>query len=349
MSKVIEIWSTYPPPFGGVSVHSMRLFESLKRRISVNQIIFKNFNGPFHDPENQIYKVNNFLREFVRLILSSKRTIHLHSNNILLWLTFSIFIWRHNIIITLHNQKLRNRVNLFETFIRKIFLEKVDFIILNDVELANKINKIYHINLLKFQIIPAFIPPLPKEETGLENNFLDFKQKHSFTISTSAWKLYKKDGIDIYGIDQIIEALNSLKIEGKSIGLILIIPIAEDTGYKFELLERIRNYNLENQIMLVNKSIPNAFEVWKLSDLYIRATSTDIEGLTIKEALYYGTPVIASDVVKRPDNCILYKFQNIDDLKNKILQVMDGNMISKDAFNFNNTVDEISSLYQSFN
>ena len=340
---MVEIWSTYPPPYGGVSVHSMRLFESLKHHNS--GIAFKNFTGTYSNHDDHIYNVNGFLKEFLKLMFASKRIVHLHSNNIYLWLAFSLFIWRHSVIITLHNQKLRKYLGYIETVTRKIFLRKVDYIILNDEDLAQHIINKYHIKKSKFQIIPAFIPPIHKEEIGLDVSFLDFRKKYKFIISTSAWKLYKIDNIDVYGIDQIIEAIYLLKKEGIVVGLILIIPISEDSEYQTELLNRIKQYKLNDQIMLVNKSIPNAYEVWKLSDLYIRATSTDIEGLTIKEAMYYKTPVIASDAVKRPEGCIIYKFNNIENLKDKILKIFTGDLSYSSFSSQSDTVEKIFTLY----
>lgn len=346
-SGIIEIWSTYPPPFGGVSVHSMRLFESLKKTKLGNNIIFKNFNGKYNSPENSIHSVNCFFLEFIRLFCSSKRIIHLHSNNLYLWLVFSLFIWRHKVIITLHNQKLKYSLNFIETIIRKVFLLKAGCVILNDNSLADSIHESYHIKISKFHIIPAFIPPLPEENIGLDERFIKFRQKHKFLISTSAWKLYRKGNIDVYGIDQIIEAMNKLKAHSVFPGLIIIIPISEDSEYERFLINKVNNYNLWNQILLIRESIPNAFEVWKLSDLYIRATSTDIEGLTIKEALFYNTPVIASDVVDRPEGCILYKLNNTEDLKDKIVYVMNSDSTQSPHINFINTINKIYSLYNS--
>jgi len=344
---MVEIWSTYPPPYGGVSVHSMRLFENLKDQTS--EIVFKNFTGAFNNSHDRIYNVNVFFIEFLKLVFASKRIVHLHSNKTSLWLAFSLFIWRHTVIVTKKKKKLRKHLAFMETLVRKIFLRKVNYIILNDEDLAQHIIKRYRIKEAKFQVIPAFIPPLPKEEIGLDVSYLDFRKKYEFIISSSAWKLYKTDNIDVYGIDQIIEAIYLLKKEGTLVGLILIIPITEDSEYQIELLNRIKQYELGDQIMLVNKGIPNAFEVWRLSDLYIRATSTDIEGLTIKEAMYYGTPVIASDTVKRPDGCIMYKFNDIENLKNRILEICAGETSYSSSNSLNDTVDKIYALYKNLN
>ena len=45
MKRIIEIWGTYPPPIGGVSIHVKRLFERLLETDLKDDIILKNFHG----------------------------------------------------------------------------------------------------------------------------------------------------------------------------------------------------------------------------------------------------------------------------------------------------------------
>ena len=54
------------------------------------------------------------------------------------------------------------------------------------------------------------------------------------------------------------------------------------------------------------------FEVINLTDALLRATTMDGDSLSINEALYFNKDVITSNVVDRPNGCILYK--STDDL-----------------------------------
>lgn len=342
-SKIVEIWSTYPPPYGGVTVHSMRLFETLKNNDEV-KIIFKNFNGSLNDPENGIIKVQNFLLEYFILHFKRSRIVHLHSNNIKLWILMSLFFPKHKIILTVHNQNLRKRYPFIINILLKRFLCKVKYIILNDKDLSEYLINEYGIKADNIRILPAFIPPLPSEETGLSKDFLEFRNKFKYIISTSAWKLYKRNNIDVYGIKSIIESLDLLVKQGYSIGLIVLIPIIEDNNYYKELLEEISDLKLNNNVFISTQHMPNAFEIWKISNVYVRATNTDIEGLTIKEALYFNVPVVASDVVARPKEAILYKFGNLNDLTEKIIVALETVEI-KDFKEEKNSCEQIFFLY----
>jgi hypothetical protein len=346
-SKLVEIWSTYPPPYGGVSVHSMRLYETLKINQSV-KLVFKDFNGLEVHQDNHIIKVNNFPYEFCSLLFKRNRIIHLHSNNLNLWIAIGLLIFRHSFIITIHNQNLRTITSRIKNFLLKIFLKKVKYLILNDSDLSEFLLAKFHLKKEKIKILPAFIPPLESEQIGLNREFIEFRNKYKFVVSTFAWKLYKKNGIDVYGIREIIQAVQTLISRGYSIGLIAIIPIIEDLNYFNELLKEISEFNLEDYIFIYTQNMTNAFEVWKMSNVFVRATSTDIEGLTIKEALYYDIPVVASDVVKRPKDAILYEFGNLDDLTEKIssaLNIKDFKCYQKEP----DPCAQILSLYELLN
>jgi glycosyltransferase involved in cell wall biosynthesis len=49
---------------------------------------------------------------------------------------------------------------------------------------------------------------------------------------------------------------------------------------------------------------------------------SDMEGVSVKEALEFGTPVVASDVCVRPREAVLYKKADVDDLYEKVVGVL---------------------------
>lgn len=59
-----------------------------------------------------------------------------------------------------------------------------------------------------------------------------------------------------------------------------------------------------------------------MSDLFIRPTLTDMEGLSVKEALAFGTPVIASDVCLRPSETFLFPKQDFEMLLKQSLHII---------------------------
>lgn len=93
----------------------------------------------------------------------------------------------------------------------------------------------------------------------------------------------------------------------------------------------------------------NAFEYWKISDVFIRPTTTDIEGISVKEALWVNTPAIASDICERPAGTLLFENRNYLDLKDKVLKIYKKDKYETIDFRENvpDVVNEILKIYNS--
>lgn len=342
--KNIELWSSYPPPFGGVSIHSLRLFCTLKQKYN---IVFKNFNGTYHSPENGIIKVQSQFMEILSYCFKRNRIIHLHSNRLLVWLIVLFYARSNKIILTLHNHNLKKNLPFYKDLLLKVFFRKVKFVFLNNQKFADYLIDKYRLNKDKVIVIPAFIAPLPEESEELPKEITSFMNKFDKIISSFAWKLYRVAGKDVYGIDHIVEAFALLKYKYQSVGLVLIIPIIEDEAHYQIILGKIEKYQLRDSILIYTKPIRNGFDVWKKSDLFLRSTNTDIEGISIKEALYYNTPVIATDVVERPVGVSLYSYGDIKKLSmlmKENLQQEKNNVLNN---NIPDGITEIDKIYNS--
>ena len=84
--------------------------------------------------------------------------------------------------------------------------------------------------------------------------------------------------------------------------------------------------------MLVYISQSELWPVFNMVDLFIRPSYSDGDANSIREALYFGVPVVASDCVRRPNsvitfntgdkkafyNKIIYTLNNIDVIKSMI-------------------------------
>lgn len=314
----VELWGTYPPPIGGVSIHVYRLIHNLHKIDS--SIILRDFGKSVPKPNiSYVKQVHYRWLEFFLLLFRKKRVIHLHSNNLFAFALFILLGKRHKVGVTLHNQNLIKETSFIRKKIIQSFLRRAAFVVLNDDNYMLKLCSYFHCSENKFHVLPAFLPPNESEYLGLSEDILLFRKLHSFVLSANAYKLRCENDIDIYGFDLLIQLVNSLKEKGINVGLIFCLPMIGDMAYYQKCLSLIKEMNIEDNILIVQKEMPNGFEVWKLSDLFIRPTFTDIEGISVKEALYSGTPAVASDVCKRPDEAILFENRNYKDLERKVL------------------------------
>jgi glycosyltransferase involved in cell wall biosynthesis len=340
----IELWGGYPPPIGGVTIHTFRLIHNLNRLD--DEIKLRNF-GESKPDYPYIINIKYTLLNVFALLFCKRKIIHLQSNNFLFFLSLLLFGFRHKIGVTIHNKNLINEFLPIKKYIIKSFFKKNCFVILNDAKYKGALASKFEISNNKLFLLPAFIPPLDIEIKGLSDDILRFRNKHAFIISANAFKLRLEAGIDVYGLDLLINLVNELKNKNIDIGLLFCLPMIGDECYYKQCLLTIKQLELSDRIMILQRIIPNGFEVWKISDLFIRPTLTDIEGLSVKEALHYKTPVIASDVCDRPKGAILFRNRDFDDLLEKTLSFIN----NKDNFKIEtdiveNTVSKIYNIYQ---
>ena len=172
----IEIWGTYPPPIGGVSIHIYRLIHSLHTIDS--SVVLRNF-GKQVSNISYVKHVSYPWMEFLLLPFRKKRIIHLHSNNIFAFALFLLFGGRHKVGVTLHNQNLIKKTSFIKKKIIQVFLRHAAFVVLNDDNYLLKLCSHFHCSRNNFHILPAFLPPTQAEYIGLSEDILFFRKQHS--------------------------------------------------------------------------------------------------------------------------------------------------------------------------
>lgn len=302
-----------PLPIGGVTIHVERLLQHLK---------LSNFPYDFID-----------LREGLKLKylfqLRKASIVHLHTSNVFLRL-FVAFICRvvkTKCIATFHGNlgRFNNARNSLDNLsIRLLYVP----IVINDqsFSISIRINK-------KTVLESAFIPPL--KTTPLKPKYskpIIELSKQTKIICTNAYHVsFDKYGRDIYGIIDLLSVLTSLQ----KINLV----VSDPSGTYFEYIRENRKDLLESAIWICEPH--DFYEVLKLSDGFVRNTTTDGDSLSIREAIFLGKKCFATDVVDRPPGTVLYKN------KNELKLILESWELSKtNEFEANNFVFRLLDLYK---
>jgi glycosyltransferase involved in cell wall biosynthesis len=186
------------------------------------------------------------------------------------------------------------------------------------------------INEKKIKIKNAFIPPPLDEEDKILESYpqeLSFfiNDRQPLLIANAASLVFYQD-TDLYGLDMCIELTAKLKEKYPNIGFLFALANdKENQTYLHKMKNRIKKLGIEENFIFMT----GQKELWPLlkkADLMVRPTSNDGYGISIAEALYLGCPAIASDVCKRPENTVLFKTRNVDDLLFKVKKVFDETM-----------------------
>lgn len=338
-----EIWGFYPPPLGGISMYCKRLSEKLRTKDV--DVLLRNFAKSKSDKE-YVVDVDHRIWQFVSLLFAKKRLIHSQFTNIFMLLLLYIFGWRHPLIMTLHNHRIILLGGWKKWVVNRLFL-RARYIVYNDSDYTAELQKHFDIDLNKIVILPTYISPSKDECRGVTPEIAEFCNRHKYTMSANAHRLMNNVFGDVYGLDQIIELMNRLvNKDGMDVGLVFCM-VEYDDNYYNESLRTIEKYNLKNNFLFVIASPVNGFEVWAHTDLFLRPTMSDMEGISVKEALEFGTPVVASDVCVRPREAVLYRKADVDDLYDKVSGVLK----EKKRVEYSPEVsvpDELAKLYSHF-
>jgi glycosyltransferase involved in cell wall biosynthesis len=295
------------PPFGGISIHIKRLAFALKPQFNISFIdeAKKKKSNIFN-----IYSLNFFA--YLKLVLQSD-LVFIHSGN--RWLKKLHLIvsklFRKKTIITIHGYgKKRN-------FVLK-FWDEIIYRLANHIVLVNaEINQKIDLPLQKCSIQHAFLPPNLLDESplpeSLYSKIVTAKAEGKFILVGNASRLDLFNGEDLYGVDMAIEAASQLLAENENFLMVFSISeLGSGTDLYNTYIKKIESAGLKDNFIFYTGilSFPQLIE---LSDIVIRPTKTDGDSLSVREALYFKKPIIASDVVLRPKGTITFKTRNFED------------------------------------
>ncbi|MBL1215447.1 MAG: glycosyltransferase [Ignavibacteriae bacterium] len=324
MKKKVLILGTLPPPVGGITIH-------LKRFIEIN----KNDNdfelSLFDLRKRKVFRNGKQfgLLNFVRTFFGSK-IVHIHiSNNSKIFFAILSKIFGKKVIYTQHNSRINDGIKF-----RFFFLLCDKFILVNNKNTNLDSSKL---NENKISVIPAFIEPTELEE--LPESLLHNLEKFDFIISANCFKNVQFDGKQLYGFDTLIDTYFNLVSEDKiSNSLLVLVDPSNSMKDFFENEKKKFKSKNNNEILFVGSYIDFSSLI-KKSDVVVRPTRSDGDALTVREALHFDIPIIASDCSIRPEGTILFNTGDAKDLAKKIHQVYAGelevNNHKKEDFNKN--------------
>jgi glycosyltransferase involved in cell wall biosynthesis len=310
----------FPPPLGGVSVHLNRLRELLEKDCDVFAID--------ESPVKKKKLVNiRKLEIFGYLsILFSADVVHVHSAIRVLrymHIFMSGVLLRKRTILTIHSL----RVSAISR-IEKLLYEKCNKVIIVNESYRNLIS------LDNVVYMPAFLPPknFGNSIPGQMREWIERQRSSGRKIVVSnASRLDRYNGVDIYGLDMAIELARLHKKNEDKIAIVFVVSSIEKYMDEYENYKRdIAEAGLGEQILLVGKAM-NFPALIREADLVLRLTCTDGDALTIRESIWLGVNVLASDVVERPNGCHLFENRSVESLYKMEKDVLP--IVAKDSSN----------------
>jgi glycosyltransferase involved in cell wall biosynthesis len=320
----------YPPPYGGVSVHIKRLHQRLAALNIPSRVYCQPSARPDHEeqvvPVSIKFSWHGWIPEHGWRCNAS--IVHFHDGWYWTPAAWLMLLRGKKVVMTFHDQQagsvgwqgaswLERRVG------RWLFRHpRVWWVAVSQEVRRQLIEK--GVPAARITVAPAYIPPrADADASSLPAYVRDFLSAHSPVLSTYAWKLtIDAQGVDMYGFDHCIEMIGALKADFPSIGLGISLPLVADAGYFRDLKARIAASGIEDHVLFITEPLDEIHQLWQASDVFVRATNTDGDAVSVREALNLRVPVVASDASARPDGVVLFETRNLEAMIHAVRQVL---------------------------
>lgn len=287
-----------PPPHGGVASFCDR---RVKKMASSGKTV------RFYQAGSCLALLNLFFKISFLRVKKIKFTIELNSSHPF-FIMFVLFCLPLRRCIFLDHNSSRRFTRGWKMLIFRLFCNRVARVCICNAELRN----VYHRQGFRLRKAPLlfvpFVPPSLEELAGAQRKaMLEFEWFGDISeqriVLFSAWRLLGRDiQDDLYGASYFLRLVE--EFHGLLPDFQFVFQLGSLCGSEWEA-ETIRNLRRL-------KNVPNFFFVCgeysslpfvNRARLVCRFTQTDGDSVLVREALYLGSRVLASNVVSRPTGC----------------------------------------------
>lgn len=305
----------YPPPRGGVQTNMLAIQDELLENGHQSSIISITKVTEIGDEKN-VYHPRTPL-ELVKLIFTLKYDIlHLHiGGGLPLRVQMMILICgmfaRGKSVMTFHSGGYTvsdDGQNASPWNLRGFAFRRFDKIIVVNKLMTEMFEK-FGVKSDKVKLIYPFALSRPKSGVEIPEKFEKFWEKHEKVLITIG--LLETD----YDLPQQIDVMEKVLAKHPKTGLVII-----GSGSLHESLEKLiasKPY-AENILLAGDTDRDVVLHLIERANLMLRTTIFDGDAISVREALFLGTPVIATDNGMRPEGLNLIPIQDIDALEKAI-------------------------------
>jgi glycosyltransferase involved in cell wall biosynthesis len=322
MRKRIILFGPLPPPYGGVATYMQTMVAHFGNSVRV-----WTYGGTQPKDRSVRFIAHRRLETLWALIAEGRHArildashFHLEYPNALLllvWLTLKWWLrfeWYKNV----HDGSLPKRYPEFGALQRWLFhrgANAVDEFVVVSEELRRWLRDEVKVTR-PITVVPGLLPKKPGAREGhlsslTENLLAPYLARPARVCSIGVF-------FPSYGFRDVAEAVEELrKRTGKDIGLLLVDgAFVRDEDYRDEVL-----CNREWITVLEEVSQSDIGEILKRSDVFVRGFADESYGISRVEALWAGTPVIATRAGETR-GMMLYDFGDVGQLVNQLQSVL---------------------------
>lgn len=314
--RPLRIFGPFPPPFGGVAIHCVRLLESLQARgINAQGVSL----GGLPDSLTGVALLRpwNFF---------SRSPVHYHTDEgNFRWMLLLSRLWRFcgtKYVVTLHSFRHREEFKSPTTRRRlRSAYEHAEAVIAISEEVAAAVEQELGLRHRRFKVIASNLPISTWErQAPLPDEIPATWRQAEIRLLANAGAITSFEGNDLYGIDVLLDAF--ALISDQRVSLCIVIGGVRDKQLADRLLQQASN---DARVCVVVEPKSALVPVVEQSHVVVRPTRTEGgPSLTVTEAMELGKVAIASDAVARPAGCITFRNEDPADLARVLERSIDG-------------------------
>jgi glycosyltransferase involved in cell wall biosynthesis len=312
-----------------VGVHLQRFLPFLDRA-GIDYLVY-NTAGPTEIPGRAVSVSNHKRWWFLKYLLTGEEpVIYIMNEQWEVWAAswFLSLVRGKKVIISLRSEHLRmawtSRGPLARRWIARGMESATRIVAVNQhicdfvMQLGNFADKMI--------VVPGFIPPAdrPEDEASVPTAVREFCADHDPVLLAMGAPVIYQDTTDLYGIDMGINLVDRLRRRYPKVGLLWLLLdfIGSIPEYAERMRQEVARRGLENhwRFQPPQKVL---CPIYKLADLFVRPTCTDGDANSIREAMHFGVPVVASDAAPRPDAAILFRTRDQEDFERTVCRTLD--------------------------
>ncbi|MEO6655398.1 MAG: glycosyltransferase family 4 protein [Pyrinomonadaceae bacterium] len=308
----------YPPPEGGISRNMLAIREQLLARGHMCSIIATSKSSRVV-AEPGVYHPHSAF-ELIQLLVTIKfDVLHLHiggdiSPRVLALACITAIFGRNKSVLTLHSggyPLTGAAMNASPRSIRGFIFKRFSRIIAVSGQIADVFRR-YGVSSKRLNVILPYALERPDENITIPAELADFCKNHS-PLLLSVGGL-EKDYDPLFQVD----AMKDIHAEFPQAGLMIV----GDGSMRGEVECSVAaNGDAKNILIAGNIEHVVTLNLINDADILLRTTLFDGDAISIREALFLGTPVIATDNGMRPDGVHLIELGDKAALIRKVKEV----------------------------
>ncbi len=308
----------YPPPEGGISRNMLAIRNELLERGDKCSIIATSRSSRVVS-EADVYHPRSGLG-LIKLLASMRfDVLHLHiggdvDTRVLLLISTAAVFGRGKCIMTLHSGAYpltEHGVSSKPGSIRSLIFRRFDRIIAINEQLADVFRRC-GVPPKRIKIIPPFSLQSPDPNLMIPSELLEFFAKHSPVLLAVGG--LESDYDPLFQIEAMGDILNDFPNAG--------LMIVGDGSMRDEVKQAVEKSGHAGNICIAgNVEHAITLHLIKDADILLRTTLFDGDAISVRESLYLGTPVIATDNGLRPEGTHLIDIGDRESLLKKISEI----------------------------